>query len=81
MTTTPTVEDQRRRAALLDAILQYRTGYETESPAWWVAEIVADLGHLWGELDPTATASGFLDAVAHGVRFCDRETAAAGATG
>jgi hypothetical protein len=77
MTTTPTVEDQNRRAALLDAILQYRTGSEAEPVSWWFAEIIADLGHLWNELDLDATPAGFLDAVAHGVRICDRETAAA----
>lgn len=77
MTTTPTVEDQNRRAALLDALLQYRTGSEAEPPGWWFAEIIADLGHLWAEMTTEGDPAGFLDAVTHGIRICDRETAAA----
>ena len=77
MTPTPTTEDDPRRVALLDVLLQYRDGHETDTPGWWFAEVIADLGHLWNASVPDAAPAGFLDAVAHGVRICDREAAAA----
>ena len=74
--TQPTDHDHARRQALRDALVMFRHGFENEPPAWWFAELVADLGHLWHEHHPTTDAErdadpigGFTDAVAAGMRI------------
>lgn len=74
--TQPTEHDHRRRQALREALVMFRHGFENESPAWWFAEVVADLGHLWHEHQPNGDVvtdadpvGGFTDAVAAGMRM------------
>ena len=71
--TTP--NDLERIAALRAAVLNYRDNFETDGPAWWYAEAVADLAHLWAE-HTTDDFAGLIDAITHGLRIAERERAA-----
>jgi len=74
--TQPTEHDEARRQSLRDALVMFRHDFEHEPPAWWFAELVADLGHIWHEHHPTSEAEveadpigGFTDAVALGMKI------------
>ena len=71
--TTP--NDLERIAALRAAVLNYRDNFETDGPAWWYSEAVADLAHLWAD-DTGHDLAGLIDAIAHGLRIAERERAA-----